>query len=209
MATSEQTLYIALLFLVFHAASCSQVYSHYTPVDRVSSSDNFDHFLHGLPHGNEPLWSVSQADFQLSLTSSDTIHTMLISMPGRLHCPPWPHVSQIKPVWLWLVSGCTTPHYCGVLNKLRLSRNRTPYYNNTTASFNITLAGDIEVNPGPESSGVSTVHTKKPTSDTSLQIYLQNVRSLKNKLDVLHSSLVAHLQPGGVFNFFALTETWL
>ena len=28
-------------------------------------------------------------------------------------------------------------------------------------------------------------------------------------MDVFHSSLVAHLQPGGVFNFFTLTETWL
>ena len=107
--------------------------------------------------------------------------------------------------------SCNTPHYCGAISKLRLSKNRTAYYNNTTASFNIILAGDIEVNPGPESSGPFAVHTKRPksTSDTSLQVYLQNVRSLKNNLDVLHSSLVANLQPGGMFNFFALTETWL
>ncbi|XP_038046033.1 uncharacterized protein LOC119720442 [Patiria miniata] len=95
-----------------------------------------------------------------------------------------------------------------VVSKLKHSRNSTPYYANTTACFNIILAGDIEVNPGPESSGPS-IPTEKPTGDTCLQVYLQNVRSLKNKLDVLHSSLVAHLQPGGMFNFFALTETWL
>lgn len=45
--------------------------------------------------------------------------------------------------------------------------------------------------------------------NSTCQMYIQNVRSLKNKLDSFHTSLVANLQPGGFYNFFALTETWL
>lgn len=108
------------------------------------------------------------------------------------------------------MTGFTNPCFIVCGSKLRFSKSCIPYYANTTSCFNIILAGDIEVNPGPDSSESSTAACKeKPSCDTCLQVYLQNVRSLKNKLDILHSSLVAHLQPLGLFNFFALTETWL
>ena len=113
------------------------------------------------------------------------------------HCPLRWTSDDAKPVCLWLVfmAGFTNPCLIVCSSKLRFSKNSIPYYANTTSCFNIILIGDIELNPGPESSGSTAACNEKPSSDTYFQ------------LDILHSSIVAHLQPLGMFNFFALTET--
>ena len=88
-----------------------------------------------------------------------------------------------KPLSLWLQCFVVpiSTHHC-VKCKIKLSKNGTLYYPNTTACFNIILSGDIELNPGPESS--SEIESNFTVIHMYLQMYLQNVRSLKNKLDI-------------------------
>ena len=77
------------------------------------------------------------------------------------------------------------------------------YYANTDASFNpsrlILLSGDVETNPGP------TRASESRNGGPQLNIYYQNVRSLKNKLSVLRSEAPVLRK----FDVISLTETWL
>ncbi|XP_071950945.1 uncharacterized protein [Antedon mediterranea] len=70
-------------------------------------------------------------------------------------------------------------------------------YSNSTVTFCILLSGDVESNPGPGN-----------TQTSSVKVYYQNVRSLKNKMDVYNSDLNAHLIQSNL-DIVALTETWL
>lgn len=72
----------------------------------------------------------------------------------------------------------------------------------------------FELNPGPDSTSLQPPESpvfiaRNSGSNITPCLYLQNVRSLKNKPDVFHSTLITSLQPVGKFSFFALTETWL
>ena len=85
------------------------------------------------------------------------------------------------------------------------------YNANSDSIFNLTLSEDVETNSGPTFSSHPS-HSSANNSynaETTLSIYHQNVRSLKNKLDCLHSNLLSNLHPLGNYRIFALTETWL
>ena len=97
------------------------------------------------------------------------------------HCPLLWTSDDAKPVCLCLVfmAGFTNP--CLIVCSSKFSKSSIPYYANTTSCFNIILAGDIELNPRPETSGSTTACNKKPSSDTCFQVYLQNVTSPKTR----------------------------
>ena len=210
MATSQQALCCALTLIVILAVSSSLVCLNYTPPDGVLITDHFGISYHGYLSRTCQFRSIFHPDFHQFSPAFRGLYTRLHSTLDQLYYPPW-LMTQPKPLWLELfIVESNTTQYNGLINRQRLSRNRTSYYANTTATFNVILAGDVELNPGPESSGTSTtLATRYSQDDACLRVYQQNVRSLKNKLDVYHTSLVAHLQPGGVFNFFALTEAVL
>ena len=87
--------------------------------------------------------------------------------------------------------------------RIRWFHARVRYYANTDASFNpsrlILLSGDVETNPGP------TRASESRNGGPQLNIYYQNVRSLKNKLSVLRSEAPVLRK----FDVISLTETWL
>ena len=188
-------------------------YSNFISSDSVLPADHSDSMNDEFPDCTSEYFTVFSDGFQHFQQTSDAICTKLSTLDQVhcSHCPLWWTSDDAKPVCLWLVfmAGFTNPCLIVCSSKLRFSKSSICYYANTTSCFNIILAGDIELNPGPESSGSTAACNKKPSSNTYFQVYLQNVRSLKNKLDMLHSSMVAHLQPLGMFNFFALTATWL
>ena len=225
----------ALLILLGFAVFSSQSASSYTSTERGNATDPAGlHFQEFCVKAGE-IWSGFQVDFfqyspgngpiclcmHCKLTTPDCLHyddatpqiNSLCSggsvwLSTRVH-PACVHASTCVCIWLQCIARKRK-------RKLKYSQNSTTYYANSCATFNIILSGDIEPNPGPEQSGLN------PTGDTrngscsnhssyvaNLNIYSQNLRSIKNKLDTYHSTFTAHLNPFGVFNFFALTETWL
>ena len=82
----------------------------------------------------------------------------------------------------------------------RYSVSRIPYDANAVATYQrcrLILAGDVELNPGPQTTAAATRR--------SLTVFLHNPRSLKNKLGSLRAS-AAELDR---YDVIAWTETWL
>ena len=82
----------------------------------------------------------------------------------------------------------------------RYSVSRIPYDANAVATYQrcrLILAGDVELNPGPQTTAAATRR--------SLTVFLHNSRSLKNKLGSLRAS-AAELDR---YDVIAWTETWL
>ena len=105
----------------------------------------------------------------------------------------------------------TTPNLPGrrISFQPRLRRvwlhRRISYYSNAVATFQpyqLTLAGDVETNPGPGDVPAAPLPVVRPPS---LLVSLQNARSLKPKLGDLRSA-AAELSG---FHLIAITETWL
>ena len=104
-------------------------------------------------------------------------------------------------------SGCRAPFRTAVClitlkRRGRYFRARGRYYANSDATrqscrLQFLVSGDIHPNPGPRS--------EVPPASHQLNIYYQNVRSLKNKLTVLRSEAPALRK----YDVISLTETWL
>ena len=224
MATSQHTLYLALL-LCSISAVCSQVsMSNFIPFGRVLPADSPGPLMRYRITYNSEFWMMFASEFQCSLSEfSHVVECYLV------HCTldrPCIHSDDahhcVFTASLYDDSFCLCSQPSAVLHpvclncvkhKPKFSTKGILYYSNSVACFNIQLCGDVESNPGPEQSDETTtrqhVSSQLPVSTVNLNIYIQNVRSLKNKLDTFHSLFTANLQPAGIFNCFALTETWL
>ena len=96
--------------------------------------------------------------------------------------------------------GCQTTTHNVLHHRLHFSKSRTLYYANSSATFQLILSGDIEINPGPSDSP----NNNNGSSQKSCNFFIANCRSLVPKLDELREMVLTTN-----LDILGLCETWL
>ena len=221
MASVQHALQLALALFFTSAVSACQLQPNYVPVCRDFISDPSGSFFIQASSAMERNWGILMSTFEglkldicvLNPSQAIPSHTTCMS-----HCMV-DHLHSSEHPWLCSLNTC----YCSPASfhglhaacyhrrtAVKFGNSHIHYYSNSVATFNICLSGDVETNPGPEASSNPSPNTNfQEEKEISLDIYHQNVRSLKNKLDCYHSVFLGTLYPLGQCKVFALTETWL